>query len=82
MTNTKDHSNAELASRLSDHADSITNVAAHEMEQDIRLAAERLRRADEPAAPIPSLVTELRKLWETTTDAVTRQRIRALLGEP
>jgi hypothetical protein len=28
-----------LGARLYDHADSITNVAAHEMEIDIRLAA-------------------------------------------
>jgi hypothetical protein len=28
-----------LATRLFDHADSITNVAAHEIEKDIRLAA-------------------------------------------
>jgi hypothetical protein len=28
-----------LGARLYDHADSITNVAAHEMEVDIRLAA-------------------------------------------
>jgi hypothetical protein len=29
-----------LGGRLFDHADSITNVAAHEMEPDIRLAAQ------------------------------------------
>ena len=28
-----------IGARLGDHADSITNVAAHQMEQDIRLAA-------------------------------------------
>jgi hypothetical protein len=29
---------SQLGARLLDHADSITNIAAHEMEQDLRVA--------------------------------------------
>jgi hypothetical protein len=54
-TLTCDQLNA-LSDRLSDHADSIVNVAAHEMEQDIRRAASTLRQlsASRQVEPMPT----------------------------
>jgi hypothetical protein len=74
-------SNADLASRLIDHADSITNHAAHEMEQDIRAAAERLRRTDDQVPLIPKLVSELRRIALFSADLDMKNSLKSLLGE-
>jgi hypothetical protein len=71
-----------LADRLGDHADGIVNVAAHEMEQDIRLAAGVLRHVNDapPLALLPALQQEIAGAASTCTDAVTTLRLRRLIG--
>jgi hypothetical protein len=71
-----------LADRLADHADGIVNVAAHEMEQDIRLAAGALRQVQDPPplALLPALQQEIEGAAATCTDAVTTRRLRKLIG--
>lgn len=72
-----------LADRLSDHADGIVNVAAHEMEQDIRLAAGVLRQAKDPPPPLallPALHQEIERTAASCSDAVTAHRLRKLIG--
>jgi hypothetical protein len=81
MAPSVNHTNADLASRLIDHADSITNAAAHEMEVDLRLAAERLRLADEPTPVVVELITRLRQVAAVTGDSDTRTALRSMLGE-
>jgi hypothetical protein len=49
-----------LADRLTDHADGIVNVAAHEMEHDIRLAVGASRQMEQPP-PLALLVAAIRK---------------------
>ena len=75
------NTNQELASRLIDHADSITNVAAHQMEVDIRAAAERLRRTDDQVPLVPRLVGELRRIAVFSADIDMKRSLQALLGE-
>jgi hypothetical protein len=81
MAPSTDHTNQELANRLIDHADSITNVAAHQTEADIRLAAERLRHADDQTPLVPKLVAELRRIALFSADIGTKKSLQALLGE-
>jgi hypothetical protein len=71
-----------LADRLADHADGIVNVAAHEMEQDIRLAAGALRQAKHPPplALLPALHQEIASTAASCSDAVTARRLRRLIG--
>ncbi len=71
-----------LADRLGDHADGIVNVAAHEMEQDIRLAAGVLRQVkDPPPLPLlPALRQEIESAAASCSDAVTARRLRRLIG--
>jgi hypothetical protein len=71
-----------LADRLADHADGIVNVAAHEMEQDIRLAAGVLRQAKDPPplALLPALQQEIENAAASCSDAVTAHRLRRLIG--
>jgi hypothetical protein len=71
-----------LADRLADHADGIVNVAAHEMEQDIRLAAGVLRQVQDPPplALLPALQQEIEGAAASCTDAVTTRRLRRLTG--
>jgi hypothetical protein len=74
--------NAALSVLLTDVADSITNVAAHEAEQVIRLAAQRLAESDTPAPPaVVQLISQLRTLARITTDEVARTTVRGLLGD-
>jgi hypothetical protein len=82
-SNSTTATNADLASRLIDHADSITNVAASGLERDLREASRRLQHLDGSELPvlIPGLVSELAQIANTTTDTVTRERLRKLLGE-
>jgi hypothetical protein len=82
MTHSSDHTNRELASRLVAAADGITNSAAAGLERDLREAARRLAHTD-GALPvmIPAFVSELSKIANTTTDDVTRERLRRFLGE-
>jgi hypothetical protein len=80
MAPSKDHTNAELANRLIDHADAIENPGAHEAEQDIRLAAARLKELDDPTPLVPRLVAELTKVATFSTDPETRTVLRGLLG--
>jgi hypothetical protein len=73
-----------LAERLSDHADSITNVAAHEMEQDIRLAAAELTAAIDPPrlrATLPAMRFELDRIATACPDAATAAQLRVVMGE-
>jgi hypothetical protein len=82
-SNTTHPTNAALADMLVDDADSIINVAAHDMEGRIRLAAERLRTAGdcEPTPAVVHLITELRKAAAETSDSGTADTLRGLLGE-
>jgi hypothetical protein len=71
-----------LADRLADHADGIVNVAAHEMEQDIRLAAGALRYIKEspPLALLPALHQEIERTAASCSDASAARRLRKLIG--
>jgi hypothetical protein len=71
-----------LADRLADHADGIVNVAAHEMEQDIRLAAGVLRHVQDspPLALLPALQQEIESTAASCSDAVAARRLRKLIG--
>ena len=71
-----------LADRLSDHADGIVNVAAHEMEQDIRLAAIELRAIDPPRlrVTLPALRFELDRIAAACSDAATAAQLRVVMG--
>jgi hypothetical protein len=71
-----------LADRLADHADGIVNVAAHEMEQDIRLAAGVLRQVKDPPPMglLPALQQEIESAAASCSDAVTTRRLRRLIG--
>jgi hypothetical protein len=71
-----------LADRLANHADGIVNVAAHDMEVDIRLAARVLRQADRPPprALLPALTSEIESAAASCTDAATARRLRQLTG--
>jgi hypothetical protein len=71
-----------LADRLADHADGIVNVAAHEMEQDIRLAAGALRQVKDPPplALLPALHQEIESAAASCSDAVTVRRLRKMIG--
>jgi hypothetical protein len=71
-----------LADRLADHADGIVNVAAHEMEQDIRLAAGVLRQVKEPPplALLPALHQAIECAAAQCSDAATAHRLRKLIG--
>jgi hypothetical protein len=73
-----------LAVRLSDHADSIVNVAAHQMEQDLRLAAAELRRTSEPPrlrATLPALHFELDRIAAACPDSATVEQLRVVMGD-
>ena len=71
-----------LADRLTNHADGIVNVAAHYMEQDIRLAASALRQVKPLAPPalLPALQLEIERTAASCSDAVTARRLRKLIG--
>jgi hypothetical protein len=72
--------NADLAFRLIDHADAIDNVACHQLEADIRAAAERLWLADTETPPaVVQLITELRKAAAETHDGTTAEALKAML---
>ena len=73
---------SDLADRLADHADGIVNVAAHEMEQDIRLAANVLRKVTHPVLPalLPALHLEIERAAASCSDTVTVRRLRRLIG--
>ncbi len=81
-TLTREERNA-LADRLSNHADGITNVAAHDMEKDIRLAAAELGTIDTPRlrATLPALRFELDRIAAACPDAATAAQIRVVMGE-
>ena len=72
-----------LADRLADHADGIVNVAAHEMEQDIRLAATALRQVEHlpPPALLPALHLEIEHAAASCSDTTTAHRLRKLIGD-
>jgi hypothetical protein len=71
-----------LADRLTDHADGIVNIAAHEMERDIRLAAGALRQVEQPPplALLPALHQEIERAAASSSDAGTARRLRQLIG--
>ncbi len=71
-----------LAERLTNHADGIVNVAAHQMELDIRLAASALRHVKSlaPSALLPALQLEIERAAASCSDAVTVRRLRRLVG--
>jgi hypothetical protein len=71
-----------LADRLADHADCIVNVAAHEMEQDIRIAAGVLRQVKDPPplALLTALQWEIESAAASCSDAATAHRLRKLIG--
>jgi hypothetical protein len=66
-----------LGTRLFDHADSITNVAAHEMEVDCRLAA----RALSNFATLRFCVGEIAEAALTQPGAATRRDLIAALAD-
>jgi hypothetical protein len=83
MAESKDHTNAELASRLEDHANDLIDGGkdAHEIEPIVRLAAARLRHADDQMPLIPRFVGELRRIAFNALDLDTKRSLQALLGE-
>jgi hypothetical protein len=66
-----------LGARLYDHADSITNVAAHEMELDIRLAA----RVCSNFATLRFRVAEIAEMALTQDGAATRRDLLDALAD-
>jgi hypothetical protein len=73
-----------LADRLSDHADGITNVAAHQMEQDLRAAAAELKMVSDPPrlrATLPALRIELHAIAARCSDPATVAQLRIIMGE-
>jgi hypothetical protein len=72
-----------LADRLADHADGIVNVAAHALEQDIRLAAAELKAIDPPRLrfTLPGLRFELERIAGACPDAATAAQLRVVMGE-
>ncbi len=83
MAESKDHTNAELANVLDEHANDLIEggKSDHGIEPFVRLAASRLRESDEPVPPVVALVTELRKIAGESGDADTVLAIRRMLGE-
>jgi hypothetical protein len=84
MAEGKEHTGAALASRLIDHADAIVNVAAHELEVDLRAAARLLQTMEQqPAASalLPRLVAELKSIAAFSADLDTRHRLQTVLGD-
>jgi hypothetical protein len=83
MAHEGNHENQELASRLVAAAYGIVNSAAAGLERDLREASRRPQHLDGSELPvlIPGLVSELAQIANTTTDTVTRERLRKLLGE-
>jgi hypothetical protein len=49
MAPRENHTDAELANRLEEHADDLTESTSHEAESIVRIAAERLRCRDDQA---------------------------------
>jgi hypothetical protein len=72
-----------LAARLIDHADGVDSVAAHDLEQDIRLAAAELKAIDPPRlrATLPALRFELDRIAAACSDAATVRQLRVVMGE-
>jgi hypothetical protein len=71
----------DLATRLLEHADNITNAAAYELENDLRLAAATISQLDTPTPIIPALVASIRRAAQDTNDASTAAMLRAMIGE-
>jgi hypothetical protein len=81
MGTPSNHENQELANRLIDHAESIVNVAAHDLELDLRAAAAVLQEIENPLPLLPRLVADLTAIARTTTDAETRKQLARIIGE-
>src|SRR5215470_13759595 len=64
----------KLSTRLFDHADAITNAAAHNIESDIRLAAHI-------ASDMASLRVHLKAIATACKDESTTRDLRKLFGE-
>lgn len=75
------HENEELANRLVDHANSIVNVAAHELERDLRAAAAIIQQTESPPPLLPRLVADLTQALRQTSDPNTRRQLQAIVGE-
>ncbi len=72
-----------LANRLIEHADSITNVAARQMEKDLRLAAKVILTHVSPTvthALLHALHIQIEQVAYSTTDDATRRMLRELIG--
>jgi hypothetical protein len=67
----------KLGARLFDHADSITNVAAHEMELDFRLAA----RVCSDLATLRFRIMEIAEAPLTQNGAAIRRDLLAALAD-
>jgi hypothetical protein len=70
-----------LAARLTDHADSIVNVAAHQLEIDLREAAAVIREIGTSTPAVVKLIGELRKAALFTSDTETKTALRNMLGK-
>ena len=68
---------AALCTRLHDHADGIVNVAAHEMEQDLRLAA----RALDLFATLKSRIQEITEMALSQAGGATARDLRQALDD-
>jgi hypothetical protein len=77
------HDFVNLSRRLLSAAEGIVNHAASGLERDLREAGTILEKIGQPAAlvNIPALVSELAKIANETTDTLTRERLKRLLGE-
>lgn len=62
MTTSDDDKFEALSNRLIDHADGITNAAAHEMEKDIRLAADVVSKHSRMTTGVREVAAQLNQL--------------------
>jgi hypothetical protein len=83
MATPKDHTNADLANWLEEHANGLIEGGRsdHDAEPFVRLAAERLRSTGDQTPLIPRLVGELRRIAIFSADLDMKRSLQALLGE-
>lgn len=83
MATPKDHTNAELANRLEEHADRLFETRhSPDAESIVRLAAERLRRTSDQASLIPRLVAEVSRIATLSADPDLKNGRRPLPPVP
>jgi hypothetical protein len=83
MARSKDHTNAELANRLEEHADGLTeSIYSRDAESIVRLAAERLRCAKDHGPLVLWLAAELRRRATSSAGLDQKSSLRVLPPVP